>query len=359
MRALLRSSSAVTLEGGPLATPLAQETRDIESSARPQPAPGRQIGLLWRVFLVNAALVVIATLILALTPATVSAPVTTVEMAVLLIGAVLVLGINLLALRQVLRPLRELTEVMTHIDPERPGRRVAIARQDSEIGTLTVAFNSMLDRLEGERRQSARLALAAQERERLRVAQELHDQIGQGLTAVMLQAERGAQGRDDDDARAFLRIAASVRDNLEEVRGIARRLRPEALDDLGLVNALIALCRRIGENSAVRVERRFATPIPALTTDAELVIYRVAQEALTNVVRHASASEALAILEHDDHHVTLKVSDDGRGIGPDDAAGSGIRGMRERSLLVGGRLEIEAGPQGGTLVRLDVPLEPA
>jgi two-component system sensor histidine kinase UhpB len=349
----------VTLEGGSLATPLPHEPRDIQSSAQARPAPGRQISLMWRVFLVNAALVIVATLILALTPATVSAPVTTVEMAVLLIGAVVVLGVNLLALRQVLGPLRQLTEVMTHIDPERPGRRVALASQDSEIGTLTAAFNAMLDRLEGERRQSARLALAAQERERLRVAQELHDQIGQGLTAVMLQAERGAQGRSDDDARAFLRIAAAVRDNLEEVRGIARRLRPEALDDLGLVNALIALCRRIGEDSAVRVERRFAAPLPALASDAELVIYRVVQEALTNVVRHASASEAVVLLEHDERHVTLEVSDDGRGIGPGGAAGSGIRGMRERSLLVGGRLEIEAGPRGGTLVRLEVPLEPA
>ena len=321
-----------------------------------RPSYGRQISLMWRVFVANAALVVLATLLLALTPATVSAPVTTLELAVLLAGAVLMLGVNLLLLRQVLGPLRQLTELMTSIDPERPGRRVAVGRHDSETGALANAFNEMLDRLEGERRESARLALAAQERERLRVAQELHDQIGQGLTAVMLQAERGAQTSDVDEAREFSRIAEAVRDNLEDVRAIAHQLRPEALDDLGLTNALIALCSRIARHSELRVERRFGTPSPELSSEVELVVYRVAQEALTNTVRHAAASEAVVALEQTARAVTLTVRDDGRGIEPTDPVGSGTRGMRERSLLVGGELTITRQSQGGTLVRLDVPL---
>jgi two-component system sensor histidine kinase UhpB len=352
---LLRSSSVVRLEGGSLAAGLPEDSQPVALRAPARPR-GRQISLLWRVFLANAGLVVAATLVLAFTPATVSTPVTKLELGVLLVGAALVLGVNLLVLRQVLAPLRQLAEVMTSIEPEHPGRRVAVAPQDSEIGALAEAFNAMLDRLEGERRESARVALAAQERERLRVAQELHDQIGQGLTAVMLQAERGAQ-TSSDASDELLRIARAVRDNLDEVRGIARQLRPEALDDLGLVNALIALCNRLSGHGGLLIKRHFQTPMPSLSSEAELVIYRVAQEALTNVARHADASEAKLSLEHGPDLVTLTVRDDGRGIEPSDGTGSGIRGMRERSLLVGGRLRIERAAAGGTEVRLDLPLE--
>jgi two-component system sensor histidine kinase UhpB len=346
----------VRLEGASLAAELPEEGQPIALGAAGARPRGRQISLLWRLFLANAGLVLAATLVLAFTPATVSTPITKLELAVLLAGAALVLGVNLLVLRQVLAPLRQLTEVMTTIEPEHPGRRVAVTPQDSEIGALAHAFNAMLDRLEGERRESARLALAAQERERLRVAQELHDQIGQGLTAVMLEAERGAQ-TSSDAGEELLRIARAVRENLEDVRDIARQLRPEALDDLGLVNALIALCNRFTGHGGLRVERRFQTPLPPLTSEVELVIYRVAQEALTNVARHAGASVAVLSLEHGPDAVTLTVHDDGRGIRASDGVGSGIRGMRERSLLVGGRLRIEPADERGTEVRLDVPVE--
>ena len=103
----------------------------------------------------------------------------------------------------------------------------------------------MLDRLERARREAARTALAAQEAERLRVARELHDEIGQTLTAVMLQAERAADEDPAQAAAALGRVAEAVHESLDELRRIARELRPEALDDLGLVNALIALCSRV------------------------------------------------------------------------------------------------------------------
>ena len=121
---------------------------------------------------------------------------------------------------------------------------------------LTAAFNEMLERLEAERRDSVGRALAAQEGERLRVAQELHDEIGQTLTAVTIQAERAADSDPALAPEALRRVADAVRDSLDEVRRIARELRPEALDDLGLVNALIRTVDRMlaMDNGRVLIE---------------------------------------------------------------------------------------------------------
>jgi two-component system sensor histidine kinase UhpB len=321
------------------------------------PAP-RRVGLLWRVFLANAAIVLVAALLLAVTPVTISGRITAAELAGLLVALVLMLGLNLVVLRRVLLPLNRLTELMTDIDPDRPGRRLTgIEASDPDVTALTGAFNDMLDRIEGERRQSARLALAAQEGERLRVARDLHDGIGQTLTAVTLQAERAAEGPPDAMPAALGDIAESVRESLDDVRRIARELRPEALDDLGLGNALIALAERLSRDSGLRVERHVSPALPELPEELELVIYRIAQEALTNVVRHAHASVATLTLEVVGGRVVLEVADDGRGMaGPAPASSTGIPGMRERALLVGGSLSIDPLPAGGTSVRLEAPV---
>jgi two-component system, NarL family, sensor histidine kinase UhpB len=262
-------------------------------------------------------------------------------------------------LRRVLSPLLELTELMGSIDPERPGRRLSGVRLRSAEGqALAEAFNAMLERLEGARREAARAALAAQEGERLRVARELHDEIGQTLTAVTIKAERAADG-DTASARQELRhVAAAVRESLDEVRRIARELRPEALDDLGLVNALIALCRRVEAQEDLRVKRELQTTLPALAPDVELVVYRIAQESLTNALRHSGARRVIVSLKADERTVTLSVADDGRGMPAElPQATAGIAGMRERALLVGGRLSIESPPGDGTVVRFAVPVE--
>jgi two-component system sensor histidine kinase UhpB len=216
----------------------------------------------------------------------------------------------------------------------------------------------MLDRLERARREATRAALAAQEAERLRVARELHDEIGQTLTAVMIQAERAA---DEDAAEAALalgRVAEAVHSSLDELRRIARELRPEALDDLGLVNALIALCSRVGGEGGPRVRRELRSNLPRMSRETELVVYRVAQESLTNALRHADAATLTVSLEGDAETVTLTVTDDGKGM-PAELSGAetGIAGMRERALLVGGRLSITSRRNEGTEVRLSVPVE--
>ncbi len=192
------------------------------------------------------------------------------------------------------------------------------------MSELTGAFNEMIDRLEGERRDSARRALAAQEAERARIARELHDEVGQALTAVVLQLERAAR-RTEEPVRGEVEEAReAVRESLEEVREIARRLRPEALDDLGLTSALAALTLDVSRRTGLRVERRIEPGLPALSSEEELVVYRVAQEGLTNVARHARAQQALITLGARDGRVSLEVRDDGEGFDVRRAAGTGF-----------------------------------
>jgi two-component system, NarL family, sensor histidine kinase UhpB len=339
--------------------------------ARGAPTPGvggpgeeetrrrRAPSLLWWVFLANATVLVVALLLLTLSPITVDAPIQAEQFALLLAGFLVMLGLNLVLLRRVLSPLFKLTEVMGAIDPDRPGRRLSgVDPRSAEGQALAAAFNAMLDRLETARREAARTALAAQEAERTRVARELHDEIGQTLTAVTIQAERAAEGDPALAADALARVADAIRDSLDEVRRIARELRPEALDDLGLVNALIALCTRVGAQGDLRVRRELQGRLPELSPDVELVVYRIAQEALTNALRHSAAASATVSLTADARSVNLRVTDDGRGMPaqlPTDTAGIG--GMRERALLVGGRLSIQSRPDQGTEVRLTIPLD--
>jgi two-component system, NarL family, sensor histidine kinase UhpB len=216
----------------------------------------------------------------------------------------------------------------------------------------------MLDRLEAERRETARRALAAQEAERKRVAQELHDEVGQTLTAVLLQLQALAARVPPELEQPIRNAQEAARGSLEDVRAVARQLRPEALDDLGLVSALTALCTRLVAGSGLRIERRIARGLPLLDAEEELVVYRVAQESLTNAVRHARARRVEVTLEADAGSVVLTVRDDGRGL--DGAAPAhGIRGMRERALLVGGRLSVGDAGGGGVDVRLELPARSA
>ena len=322
------------------------------------PEPTRQRSLLTTLLLANGAVLVVIVLLLSLTPITVTAPVIRpTELAVVLLVMLAMLGLHLLLLRRVLAPLRRLTEVMRSIDPERPGRRLdGVPLREVEVATLAAAFNDMLDRLELERRESARVALAAQERERLRVARELHDEVGQSLTAAAINAERAADTETLDSDAALRSLADDIHESLEDVRRIARELRPEALDDLGLVNALITLCSRMSTQSGLTIERDFARDLPALPEQTELVVYRVAQESLTNSVRHAEASKARVSLTSDGDQVVLRVIDDGVGLPePLPEGTAGLAGMRERALLVDGSLTLQSPPGGGTQVELRVP----
>jgi two-component system sensor histidine kinase UhpB len=317
-----------------------------------------RVSLFWRVFAVNATVVLVAAVLLAVSPATVSAQIRLGELLVLAAGVAAMLAANLLALRRVFGPLERLAALMRRVDPLAPGQRIEIERRATEVEALSEAFNDMLDRLERERRDSARRALDAQEEERRRVARELHDEIGQTLTGVVLQLET-IEGRAPEELRAELRsLEASARAGIEEVRELVRRLRPEALDDFGLRSALVSLGSELSERSGLRVAPRVDGELPTLSKEDELVVYRVAQESLVNVVRHARATRAEVSLQAENGAVVLRVRDDGRGIDADGLRfGTGVRGMRERALLVGADLRVTHVLPHGTEVRLSLPVK--
>ena len=308
------------------------------------------MSLFWRVFALNVALLFGAVLVLVLSPATVSFPVALTEALILVAGVGALTVFNFLLLRRVFEPLRRLTVFMRDVDPLRPGGRVPIGKADREVSELTNAFNEMITRLEAERRDSARRALAAQEAERVRIARDLHDEVGQTLTAAMLQIEHAGR-RPGGHARELSTAREDVRSALDEVRRIAARLRPEALD-LGLPAALRSLLNDFERRSGLTVERNFQR-LEGLSAEEEVVAYRIVQEALTNVVRHADAKVVRLALHSAGDPPSLEVVDDGRGFdGGAPAEGAGLRGMRERAVLAGAELVVDSRPGGGTRIQL-------
>jgi two-component system sensor histidine kinase UhpB len=320
-------------------------------------AGASSLPLYWRVFATNASVLLLAFTALVFAPVTVSVPIGVGELIVLAIGLLVVLLMNLVLLRPALRPLDELAEAMRRHDPLAPGERVAVDG-DPDVAALAHAFNDMLDRLEFERRESARQALRVLEGERSRIARELHDEVGQTLTGAMLQVE-GLATRIPDDLRDELdELRETARSGTEDVRRIARHLRPEALDDLGLQSALAALATSFAEQAQLRVERRLEPSLP-LSRDEELVVYRVAQEALTNVARHAQATRVELRVHQNRALTVLTVRDDGCGLSPGALPSAhGIRGMRERAMLIGAQLQIDSTPGRGTEIKLSIPCNP-
>lgn len=313
----------------------------------------RRLSLVWRIFAVNATVFALGAVALAASPATVSFPIVLAEALVLGVGLAAILLVNLVLVRRSLAPLRRLMELMRRVDLLRPGERLAVAGPP-EVQDLGAVFSEMLDRLERERRESGRATLARVEDERKRVAQELHDEFGQSLTGVMLMLSRAAAHAPDELRNELIEAQEATRAALDDVRRIARQLRPEALDDLGLVPALTAFLNSFSDVSGLVVERSFADDLPEIGKESELAIFRVAQESLTNVVRHAAATLVRVQLEAANGGVRLSVRDDGVGLG-DARTGIGIRGMQERAVLVGGTLEVFSPPAAGVEIRLTVP----
>ncbi|SDR19916.1 two-component system, NarL family, sensor histidine kinase UhpB [Thermostaphylospora chromogena] len=306
-----------------------------------------------RLFVFNGLVFTVGTLVLALSPATVSSPVLLTEVPVLIVGLGVILAVNAFLLRASLAPLEALTTLMRRVDLLGSSGRLT----DSGNGDLTDVidtFNAMLDRLEAERSTSTAHVLAAQEGERQRIAQELHDEIGQTLTVALLELKRVVDRAPQELREELHAVQETVRSSLDEVRQVARRLRPGVLEDLGLLSALSALAAEFSRASGVPVERRCDPDLPELSSEAELVIYRIAQESLTNVTRHAKASRVWLSLRAERDTVRLRITDDGCGGVVDE--GAGIRGMRERALLIGARLSIDSPPGEGTQVLLEVPL---
>lgn len=308
--------------------------------------------MFWRVFLLDAALFTTVALVLLLSPVTISAPIAPAEAVGTIAGLLGILALDAFMLRRVTQPLERLAARMDTVDLLRPGRRLDLDAGD-EIGRLVVAFNAMLDRLETERRESGRRLLEAQEAERLAISRDLHDEVGQLLTGVLLELDVTQQPAHSTSLDSAV---SSVRRALDEVRRISQSLRPQLLEELGLVSALTELCTTFQRSSGVTVVTRFARDIPPLDGDVELALYRIAQESLTNVARHAQATSVEVCLQATSSSIVLNVVDDGVGIVELDTERSGgLRGMRERALLIGAALAVRPTSPRGTDVRLEVP----
>jgi two-component system, NarL family, sensor histidine kinase UhpB len=314
--------------------------------------------LFWHVVLTNGMVLIASMVVLALSPATVSQRVRVTELAVLALGLVVIVGVNGLLLRRLLGPLDRLAATMRAIDLRAPGLRLEESGSGPAMPLIT-GFNQMLDRLELERTARTARALTAQEAERRRIAQELHDEVGQSLTVVLLGLKQARDHALDAEATQLVdALQQTTREALTEVRRISQRLRPGLLEDLGLVNSLASVAAELTNTTGIRVIRGFTPGLPKVDAATELVLYRVAQEALTNVARHSHATTAELGLSRRGDQLVLRVADDGVGppSGPGHREGAGIQGMRERALLVGGSLEIARHDSGGTEVVLSVPV---
>lgn len=309
--------------------------------------------LYWKVCLINGAVLCAAVVVLLLSPARVSRRVVVSEAMVLVAGLGLVLLVTAVLLRSALAPVDRVIREMATVQLGGEGRRLVVEGHGPGA-RLVRSYHTMLERLEVERRSSNARALAAQEAERHRIARELHDQVGQSLTVVLLGLKQ-VEDRAPRELRAELALLReSARSGLDDVRRVARELRPGVLDDLGLQAALAALATDVAAHGGPAVRRTFGPGLPELGHDAEVVVYRVAQEALTNVVRHAGATRVDLSLLRLGQGVVLEVADDGRGIGAGTPDGAGLAGMRDRAALVGATLEVRSSGTG-TTVRLLVP----
>jgi len=208
-------------------------------------------------------------------------------------------------------------------------------------------------------RDSLRRLVEGQELERARLARELHDETGQALTSILLGLKRLEEASSREAAReAAAALREQIVDTLQNVRRLAVELRPSALDDFGLAPALERLAESFGEQSGIAVDVQTGLDSGRLPEEIETALYRIVQEALTNVAKHAGASRVSIVVTRRDNAVTAVIEDDGRGFGAGGQSGGGLGlvGMKERVGLLGGRLAIESTEGAGTTVVAEVPV---
>jgi two-component system sensor histidine kinase UhpB len=266
----------------------------------------------------------------------------------------IVVLLNSILLRRRLEPMGRLVDTMSSVDLTTPGKRADVSKNAAdEVRRLSADFIRMLERLEQERRESGRAVLRAQEVERSRIAQDLHDEVNQALTAILLRLSATISDAPPALQEELRETQALATQAMEELLHLARELRPTALDDHGLVPALTSQVSAFGERTGIRSSFRRHGTVPILSDEEQLVIYRVTQESLSNVAQHAGARHVDVELSFVGRTV-LRVRDDGHGfkVSSNGRTRLGVSGMRERALLVGGHLTIFSEPGEGTTIEL-------
>ncbi len=288
-----------------------------------------------------------------------------------LVGALAIGGIfatvlvNAIILRLALHPLDALERTAARVQRGDLDARVPLSPvADRELDRLTRTFNAMLDAATRNRerlREVAATALNAAEEERKRIARELHDETAQLLAALLIRI-RVVKNASDPAAVASLLddMREQIGGALEGVRRFARGLRPPALDELGLIPAIESHVRSIRTITEIDLSLDADDDVGGLPPEAELAVYRIVQEALSNVVRHSGAVRAAVRVTRDPDRLVVTIEDDGHGFNVPEvrAAGRGLGlfGMGERAAYLGGRVDVQSAPGTGTRVRAEIPL---
>ena len=236
---------------------------------------------------------------------------------------------------------------------------------ERQVQSRTREIHSNITALQKAQNQLRRLSagiMASQEKERYAISRELHDELGQVLTALRMDSvwmQERLKKSDAEASQRALTMCQLIDKNIEDVRGMAFRLRPGVLDDLGLVDALDWYTTDFERRTEITCVFEYDN-VPPLSETMATTAYRITQEAITNVARHASASRIEVVLKARNSTLTLAIVDDGRGFNPlelSDSEGLGVAGMRERASLVGGTLEVYSQPGEGTRVFFKVPVD--
>jgi two-component system sensor histidine kinase UhpB len=269
--------------------------------------------------------------------------------------------------RLAFRPLDDVSEAMKAIRAGHRGIRVPEVTDDPQMEELSKSLNAMLNSLDNQRKRAAASVIKAQEEERKRIARELHDETSQSLTSLIIgiRMVQEVVPKALPEMRDRLRlINDQAHETLNEVHNMAIRLRPSVLDDLGLSAALRSYSKEFSENTGIAVNLQLLAMNQRLTPELETVLYRVVQEALTNVARHAGADECRVTIRRKETSILGIIEDNGGGFDPqlvmmseEHGRGLGLHGMKERIELVGGSLEFESRPTEGTTIMIEVPIQ--
>lgn len=328
------------------------------------------IPLFYKVLLTNAACVALIVVGTSLTvrymSASSSEPYYDV-MALLVLAGLLVSGaVNLVVMKVALAPLDRLESAMDDVRHGKLDVQIGTGRvSDERFDRLIAAFGQMLKTLQKNNQQLHQVSqkiLAAQEQERQRVARELHDESTQTLTTLLLYLKLLARSQNPEEAQRIQNLRQLAAHALEEIRRVAMELHPRILDDWGLEAALGRRIDELNSTNCIQVAFSVEGCVPGhLPKDLELAFYRVAQEALNNIVRHSHAQRAHMTLACKADCLILEIQDDGIGfntaiIGAARSRGLGLMGMRERLALVGGELTIESHIGKGTHITAHAPL---
>ncbi|HEV2661487.1 MAG TPA: sensor histidine kinase, partial [Ktedonobacteraceae bacterium] len=282
-----------------------------------------------------------------------------------IVGWLVSVALNFVVLQIAFRPLMELDRVMNRVQSGERTLRAPLTGIDPQADQLARTFNEMLETIDEANRLRATQILNAMEEERKRIARELHDETSQVLTSLLISLAILEESITTQEARA--RIGDTRRlahQTLRAIRNLSIDLRPSALDDLGLLPALRWYVKEYQQKFTIDVDLQATTFKERLPTDVETALYRIIQESLTNVARHAHAHKVSVVLKEDADTVYATISDDGIGFdaeqlqktpGPGQERGWGLVGMHERASLLDGSLTIDSQSGSGTIVRVSIP----